>query len=174
MQRVMIIGQPGSGKSTLARKIGAAKALPVVHIDLIHWKAGWIERSGAEKDALIAVEHAKPKWVFEGGRSSTWPERLDRADTLIWIDLPLWLRMWRVLARTQRYRGISRPDLPEGCPEHYNWAFIKWIWDTRQRGRNQCKRLYEAAPATKDLFHLRNRGAVAAFVQELDHDPTAL
>ena len=48
MRRVMIVGQPGAGKSTLAREIGAITHLPVVHIDLIHWRAGWVERTGAE------------------------------------------------------------------------------------------------------------------------------
>ena len=87
MQRVMIIGQPGAGKSTLARKIGLITHLPVYHIDHMHYRSGWVERSGAEKDALCAEVQAKDRWVFEGGRSSTWQKRLARADTLIWLDV---------------------------------------------------------------------------------------
>lgn len=98
MQRVMIIGQPGSGKSTLARIMGEIVHLPVVHIDHIHWKAGWVERHGSERDALCTKVHAQETWIFEGGgRSSTWPERISRADTLIWLDFPLPIRMRRVM-----------------------------------------------------------------------------
>ena len=91
MRRIMIIGQPGSGKSTFARELGAITHLPVFHIDHIHWQSGWVERPGPEKDRLCADVHAQDKWIFEGGHSTTWPERLDRADTLIWLDLPLLL-----------------------------------------------------------------------------------
>jgi len=128
----MIIGQPGSGKSTLARKLGKLLDLPVFYIDQIHWKPGWVERAGPEKDRLCAAVHANDKWVFEGGRSSTWPERLDRADTLIWLDFPLYLRSWRVFMRTVRYYGESRPDLPADCPERFNLEFIQFIWRTRK------------------------------------------
>ena len=93
----MIIGQPGSGKSTLARRLGKILDLPVVHIDLIHWQSGWIERAKSEKDRLCSEVHTRDKWIFEGGHSNTWAERLGRADTLIFLDIPLAVRAWRVL-----------------------------------------------------------------------------
>jgi len=45
MQRVMIVGGPGSDKSTLAVMMGAITTLPVYHMDHIHWKPHWIERT---------------------------------------------------------------------------------------------------------------------------------
>lgn len=154
MQRVMIIGQPGSGKSTLARTLGDITHLPVFHIDHIHWKTGWVERQGPEKDALCREVHAKETWIFEGGRSPTWSERLSRADTLIWLDFPLPLRMWRVLLRTVRYWGRTRPDLPDGCPEQFSWEFIRWIWDTRTSSRQMMQQLYRSVPPEKPKYQL--------------------
>ena len=167
MQRVMIIGQPGSGKSTLARKMGEITHLPVVHIDLIHWKTGWVERTGAEKDALIAEVHARDQWIFEGGRSSTWDARLARADTLIWLDLPLPLRLWRVATRTLRHYGQSRPDLPEGCPEHFNLEFYQWIWNTRHSARQRSAALMASAGPSVACHHLQSRRAVARYLADL-------
>lgn len=167
MQRVMIIGQPGSGKSTLARTLGTITHLPVVHIDHIHWKPGWVERSNPEKDALCAEVHAREKWIFEGGRSSTWPERLARADAVIWLDFPLGQRLWRVLLRTAVHLGRSRPDLPDGCPEHFSWTFLRWIWDTRQTSRDAMRRLYESVPPDKSRYHLTSKRQIDLFLTGL-------
>jgi adenylate kinase family enzyme len=41
MQRIIIIGNAGSGKSTLARRLSACLALPVIHLDMLFWEAGW-------------------------------------------------------------------------------------------------------------------------------------
>ena len=170
MKRVMIIGQPGSGKSTLARQLGDLTHLPVVHIDHIHWKSGWVERSGEEKDALCAEVHARAHWIFEGGRSSTWDERLDRADTLIWLDVPLGLRAMRVFLRTIRYWGRSRPDLPVGCPEQFSLEFWKWIWDTRHTSRASMQRLFDGAdgaPGNKTKVRLCTSKAVSGYLSSL-------
>ena len=149
----MIIGQPGSGKSTLARAIGEITKLPVVHMDQIHWQPGWVERSRAEKDILCAQVHAKDKWIFEGGHSSTWPERLDRCDTLIWLDFPLAVRLYRVFGRTLQFRGRSRPILPEGCPEKLRFEFLKWIWNTRYSGRNKMHLMKKLNTRSKMCRH---------------------
>lgn len=148
VKRIMIVGQPGSGKSTLARELGSLLALPVVHIDQIHWQAGWIERSGPEKDRLCREVHARDSWIFEGGRSSTWSDRLKRADTLIWLDFPLTVRAWRVFLRTLRYHGRERPDLPVGCPERFDLEFTKWIWNTRNSGKKRWKKFSILRPST--------------------------
>jgi len=167
VKRIMIVGQAGSGKSTLARTLGSILDLPVVHVDLIHWKSGWVERTGPEKDLLCAQVHATDTWIFEGGRSPTWPERLDRADVLIWIDMPLTLRAWRVFRRTLRYRNQNRPDLPEGCPERFNWEFTRWIWTSRHEQQNKMQRLFDGAPDEKQKYRLSSRRAVSAFIDQL-------
>jgi len=167
MRRIMIIGQPGSGKSTLARKLGDRLNLPVFHIDRIHWQPGWIERPGPEKDRLCAEVHARERWIFEGGRSVTWPERLDRADTLIWLDFPLSVRAWRVFMRTVKYHGQSRPDSADNCPENFNWEFTSWIWNTRNTGRERMREFFNQAPAGKQTFQLTNKKQVDSFVESL-------
>jgi adenylate kinase family enzyme len=167
MRRVMIIGQPGSGKSTLARAVGETARLPVIHIDRIHGRPGWVERSRDEKTRLCEEAAARPAWVFEGGHSVTWPGRLARADTLIWLDLPVGLRLWRVLRRSLRHRGRTRPDLPEGCPERIDARFLAFIWRTRRTGRANCARLHAAAEGHAARHHLRSPREVAAFVSAL-------
>ena len=149
MKRVMIVGGPGSGKSVLARKLGARTGLPVIHIDRIHWQAGWVERSPQDKDRLCRDVHMQEEWIFEGGHSRTWAERIARADTYIWLDVPVHLRIFRVLRRSLVYYGRSRPDLPDGCPERLNRqtiGFLKFIWRTRNLARKKMEALYRDPP----------------------------
>lgn len=170
MQRVMIVGQPGSGKSTLARALGSRTGLPVFHMDHIHWQPGWVERPRAEKIRLARAVEAQECWIFEGGLSATYENRLARADTVIWLDLPVGLRLWRVMKRTLRHFGQSRPDLPEGCPEGVHretLPFWHYIWRTRTTGRRRIVALLAAALPEVTVIHLRRVSQVRAYLASL-------
>lgn len=170
MRRVMIVGGPGSGKSTLARAMGTRTGLPVYHMDLLHWRPGWVERDRAEKIAMALEITARDDWIFEGGMSATYPERVARADTLIWLDLPIGLRLWRVVRRWMIYRGQTRPDLPKDCPERLDPEFLRWIVTSRARTRQ--RHLAIKADALHLAFHhLRSPGQVRAFLAALPPVP---
>jgi adenylate kinase family enzyme len=163
MQRVMIIGQSGSGKSTLARQLGSALDLPVVHIDLIHWKSGWVERTQNEKTPLLVEAVAQDMWVFEGGNSTTYPQRMARADTLIWLDLPAPLRIARAILRSAKSYGKPRADLPAGCPERFDATFYRWIWNTRHTGRASLEKWHDTAPDHLEKHHFTSTSQINAF-----------
>jgi adenylate kinase family enzyme len=167
VKRVMIVGQPGSGKSWLAAEMGRITGLPVHHIDHIHWKSGWVERTTEEKTRLTREVHAQDAWIFEGGHSRTWGERLDRADTLIWLDFPLAVRYWRVIGRTIRHYGQTRPDLPEDCPERFSPEFLRWIWDTRRSGRVKMKEIFDTPPSHLTCLRFTRRWQVNEYVDKL-------
>ncbi|MEE1886729.1 AAA family ATPase [Pseudomonas carassii] len=173
MQRVMIIGQPGSGKSTLARKLGERTGLPVVHIDTIHWQPGWVERSRDEKTRLCHEVEARERWIFEGGHSTTWNNRLARADMLIWIDRSAPLRIWRVLLRTALNRGRSRPDLPDDCPELLANLpeFFRFMWRTKTSSREAMKRFVATAPSGCRVVYLRSNRDAEVFLASLGAQP---
>lgn len=168
MNRVMIVGQPGAGKSTLARALSRRTGLPVVHIDCIHWQPGWVERDRDEKIALMRTEESRERWIIEGGLSATWDTRLARADTLIVLDLPVWLRLWRVLRRRFEYAGgQTRPDLPPDCPERLDPVFLRWIWDTRHSNRRRARALIDEA-GDRHVVLLESPRAVRRFLRDLD------
>lgn len=167
MKRVMIVGQPGSGKSTLAAALGEITGLPVVHIDKIHWQFGWVERRKAEKTRLCLEADEREHWIFEGGHSATWPSRLNRADILIWLDLPVGMRLWRVLWRAVTGLGRTRPDMADGCPERLRSLpdFLGYIWQTRNSARTKIARLIATAPAGCAVVHLRSDADSAVYLR---------
>jgi adenylate kinase family enzyme len=170
MQRVMIVGGPGSGKSTLARALGARTGLPVFHMDRIHWMPGWVARPLAEKIPLAHAVEAQERWIFEGGLSSTYGNRVARADTLIWLDLPVGLRFWRVLRRTVTGFSQQRPDLPESCPETFNretLLFWRYIWRTRATARRPLLAIAAAPPPGLALIQLRTPAEVRDFLRQV-------
>lgn len=167
MRRVMIIGGPGSGKSTLARRIGARLGLPVTHLDQIYWKPGWVFCEHDEvRDRLLAL-YAEDNWVIDGNYSITWPERLARADTLIFLDLPTWMRAPRVIRRTITGFGRDRPDLTPGCPERLDWVFYKFVFAYGLRRRKRALAQLDAAPGHVSCHHLTRPRDADRFVAAL-------
>ncbi len=147
--------------------MGVLTGLPVVHIDHIHWQAGWVELSPAEKTRLCHEVEARDAWMFEGGHSKTWETRWARADMVIWLDRPVGLRFWRILRRSLRWHGQARPDLPEGCPERFGretLPFWHYVWATRTKGRDNILRLLTTASPEKSVMHLQTDSQIAAFL----------
>ncbi|MEL6616064.1 MAG: AAA family ATPase, partial [Bacteroidota bacterium] len=105
--------------------------------------------------------------IFDGNFSATYAERMARADTFVWLDVPLWRRLWRVLRRTVVYRGRTRPDLPEGCPERLGWqtlSFVHFILVSNRRSRAKLKALYDSAPTHVRALRLRTSDEIEAFL----------
>ena len=165
----MIVGPSGAGKSTLARRLGEILGLPVVHLDKLYWQPGWVEPPEEEfrVRALSAVQGET--WVIDGNYfdRGAGKERLAACDTIIFLDFPRRVCMWQVFGRIVRTYGRVRPDLGEGCPEQFDWEFVKWVWGIPKR-RPALVRLVDAHRATKRVIELRSRRQVARFVRAVE------
>ena len=164
MQRVVIIGCGGAGKSTLARQLGEKLNLPVVHLDKLWWKPGWVESSREEFDAKLAEELAKPQWIMDGNFNRTINQRIARCDTLIYLDFNRVTCLMGVLKRVLTTYGTVRPDMPEGCPERFDWEFLKWVWNFNRNNREKTYGQLVKLPADKVII-LKNRREVRKFLQ---------
>lgn len=165
MKRISIMGCSGGGKSTLARKLADRLALPVVHIDQLYWLPGWVERDTGEVRALVAEAAAGEAWVMEGNNSRTFDLRLPRTDTLIWIDQPRWLCLYRAIRRAALGFGRSRPDMAEGCPERFDLEFWSYIWNfDRVTGPRMAVMIAAVAPDLR-IIRLSGDREIAAFLE---------
>ena len=109
------------------------------------WRPGWVEAPREEFRDAVARVAAMPNWIMDGNYTFTFDLRLPLADTVIWLDLPRHICMWRVITRTARGYGRTRAGLAEDCPERFDWEFLNYVWklpycspseDPRRRLRN--------------------------------------
>jgi adenylate kinase family enzyme len=152
----MVIGTGGAGKSTLARRLGEATGLPVIHLDREHWQPGWVEPPRDEWGAKVTELAARDRWVMDGNYGGTMAARMQRADTVVFLDFPRLLCIYRALKRTVVYRNRQRPDMTPGCKEKVDFTFLKWIWNyNRTRRPGILKMLEEAERDGKTVVILR-------------------
>ncbi len=163
----MIVGGSGAGKSTLAQDLAVVSKLPSYHVDQLLWRPGFILRRHQETVRLAREIHSKERWIFEGGLTSTYAERAARADVLIWLDLPVGLRMWRVLLRAFRYHNKVRPYMSTGCREKFGphtIDVVRFVWKSRKTNREQILKMLESASPELEIVHLRSARQVKRFV----------
>lgn len=101
-RRVLVAGVSGAGKTTLAARIGERLDLPHTEIDALHHGPGWVPRPSfvADVEALASQD----AWVTEWQYSTVRRFLVERADTLVWLDLPHRVTFARLVRRTVRRR----------------------------------------------------------------------
>ncbi|MBN8237371.1 topology modulation protein [Halobacillus kuroshimensis] len=171
MKRVMILGvSSGVGKSTLAREMGKRLDLPVYHLDALHWEPGWKE---ADPDVFAARQKAVTagdEWIIEGNYRPTYNIRAARADTIVYVELPLRVCLYRVLRRWWQFRGRSRPDLGAGCEERLDYGFLSFVVTTyRRRKKEMQERLlkFQLENPSREVIQLKNKREIHAFLDDV-------
>jgi len=167
MKRIIVIGCCGSGKSTLSRKLSPLLGLPVVHLDQLFWREGWVSVGREEFRTLLDKELEKERWIIDGNFSNTLDVRLERCDTVIYIDLPAVVCLFRVLKRVFGSYGTVRPDMSEGCPERLDIPFLFYTLSFNRKNR---KKLYEAIGRRKDkeIIILKSQKQIDAFLKDME------
>jgi hypothetical protein len=132
VQRVVILGRGGAGKSTVGRRLSELVGLPVIELDKHFWQPGLVPLS---REKWVEVQRklaSQSRWIMDGdlGPYDALPVRLSMADTVLLLDFPLWLCLWRALRRGKEnwdfwwwlitWRWLERPKLRDMFAEHPN------------------------------------------------------
>jgi adenylate kinase family enzyme len=108
VRRIAVIGNGGGGKSTLCRALGTRLGLPVYEVDTVQWRPGW-ERAPLDETARILDGwSADDAWIIDGfGPMPVIERRMDRADTIVYVDFPFARHLWWSAKRqvASRLRG---------------------------------------------------------------------
>ena len=167
MKRILIIGSSGAGKSTLARRLSEATGIKVIHLDKVYWQAGWVEPPKDEWRKTVEDHLKKESWIMDGNYSGTLALRLERCDTVIFLDLPPTICTWRVIKRVFLYRQRIRPDMAEGCAEKFDWEFVKWTWSYPKRSKPRVEELLKQFESEKTIIRLKSKKEVALFILKI-------
>ena len=126
VRRISVAGTSGSGKSTTGRALAARLGVPYVELDALHHGPNWQEAPpDVLRDRVAAAMAAAPDgWVIDGNyRGKLGDLVLERADTLVWLDLPLRVSLVRLWQRTWG-RILRREELWNGNRESVRGAFL--------------------------------------------------
>jgi adenylate kinase family enzyme len=149
-KRVLVAGTSGSGKSTLARQIATALQIPYVELDALHHGPGWVPRPDfvADVHAFAATDSWVTEWQYTAVRTLL----AERAEVIVWLDLPTAVVMQRVVVRTLRRRlrrevlwnGNTEPPLRAVFtdPDH----IVRWAWKTRHATAERVAAVLEERP----------------------------
>lgn len=129
MKRILVLGSSGAGKSTFARELGERLGIETIHLDSHYWQPNWTGTPPEEWEQKVKELAQRPSWVMDGNYRSSLPQRLQTADTVIFLDRGRVRCLLRCVGRLLRYRGRNRPELPPGCNEKIDWEFFQWIWN---------------------------------------------
>lgn len=164
MDKIIVIGCGGAGKSTFSRKLSNKLDIPVYHLDKLFWNKGWIETLQKEFNKKIKEVISKDKWIIDGNYIKTIDIRAKDADTIIFINMPTYICLYRIFKRRFMYRGKSRPDMADGCPEGIDIEFFKWVLSYNKKIRPEILKklsLYKE----KNIVVLNGRKEVKKFLE---------
>jgi adenylate kinase family enzyme len=182
IKRIAIIGNAGSGKSVLAAKLHHILKLPVYHLDKYFWKPNWTHLNLDEYKIIHDQLCDQPKWIIDGMNLRVADYRLQKADMIIFLDLPRYMCFWNIFKRVFKYYGKEAPSSAPGCPEGINlkfFKFLKWVWDFKARYPEKIRTLLDAQlrnaqKNTKEIYILRSQQEINQFLEELQESEQLL
>ena len=127
-------------------------------------------RHNAELLALVEEAVLADGWVFDGNYSRSFTIRGERADTLIWLDMPRTLCLARVVRRISAGYGRVRPDMAKGCPERLDLGFLRYVWTFPRHSTPELTRFYDRFPRAK--YRLTSPAEVAGFLDRAGMAPS--
>ena len=133
MKKVLVIGCSGVGKTTLAARVSQKTGLPFTATDPFYWRAHW--QLASTESVVHSVDEAtrRPAWVldgnFDGQRELVWR----RADTIVWLDYPLWRVLPQVVTRNLGLWLSQKPT----------WSGNRMTWKRAWSGVRHALRSHE-------------------------------
>ncbi|QXE02262.1 DNA topology modulation protein [Terribacillus sp. DMT04] len=167
MNRIAIVGSSGSGKSVLARRLGEMLQVEVWHLDALLWKPDWVLTPREEQKQIQQELVSRDSWIIDGDYNSTLDIRLEAADTIIFLDMPRMICLYRVLKRRLMYHNRSRPDMQKGCKEKLDLALFRRVWQYRTSKRPVVLEKLELLAKDKRVILLNNSKEVKKYVDEM-------
>ena len=156
MQRIIVVGCPGAGKTRFSMELHKITGLPLIHLDQVFWKAGWVESELQAFRKEVEKLTMQEQWIIDGNYGSTMDIRLKRADTVVVLDRSRWVCLFRAFKRSLLGLGSVRADMAPGCPEHFNWEFFEFVYQFPEKHRPRLLNHLKKVTDEQRLFWVKN------------------
>lgn len=178
MRRVSVVGGSSTGKTTVSRELARRLGVPHIELDALHHGPNWEEAPADVLRARVeeALAAAPDGWVVDGNYDRKLGTLVqERADTVVFLDLPYGLTLRRVLRRTAR-RILRREELWNRNRESLRTAFSRdsivwWVVKTHRSHRARWPERFSAFRHL-DLVRLRSPREVSEFLQSIQATET--
>jgi adenylate kinase family enzyme len=171
VKRVAVIASAsGNGKTTFGSELAERLAVPFVELDALHHGPNWTEATPDELRARVEPLVETDAWVVDGAyRNKLGDLVLERAELVVWLDLPVHVWLPRLVKRTVR-RLVRREELWNGNRETLRdqltpstSVVYHALHDYRSR-----RRVYEAELTCFALARLRTTAEVEWFLDSAE------
>jgi adenylate kinase family enzyme len=174
VRRIAVVGTSGSGKTTFATALSRRLGISRIELDALNWGPGWTPVDVETFRARVREAVAAEAWVSDGNYAAVRPLVLERADTVVWLDLPLRTCLSRVIRRTAR-RARTGEDL-WGTGNRESWrkqfgrdSLIWWILTGhRRRRREYAARFADPAFASLQVHRFRSSSEAEAWLATVE------
>ena len=162
MKKIIVIGCPGSGKSTFSKALRKITGIPLYHLDMLFWNE---DKTTVEKSVFLdrlAKVLQGDEWIIDGNYLSTMEMRMEKCDTVIFLDFPLDTCLKGIAER----RGKPRSDMPWTESEESDREFIEFVKNYNLQMRPQVIELVNKY-SYKNILIFNNRNDVNSFLCQL-------
>lgn len=165
--KLIIIGNGGTGKSTLGDMLGKKLNIPVYHTDQMVYKAKWERVPENEFKANLAEIFKTGNCIIEGwGYNSTLKQRLDEADTIIYLAYPVWLSYVFAIKRYFQYYFKQNPyDPPGAFRRHVLKRTLEAMWLVHKTYEPELRQMLPEYQDKKKVFIFKNRKELRKFLK---------
>ena len=162
MKKIIVIGCPGSGKSTFSKSLHKITKIPLYHLDMLFWNE---DKTTVEKSVFLdrlskIIENSE--WIIDGNYGSTMELRMQKCDTVIFLDYPLDVCLDGIKER----KGKPRSDMPWIESDEDDAEFIEFIKNYNSQSRLKVTELLKRY-SHKDIYIFSNRIQAEEFLNKI-------
>jgi adenylate kinase family enzyme len=172
MKKVAVFGNTGGGKSTLSKRLSQITGLPLYILDKIQYQSGGAKVADEDYQRIHQQILVNERWIIEGFGSieTLWP-RLNEADSLVFVDLPLYVHFWWVTKRL--ITGYLKP--PAGWPEKSpilksSLNSYRVLWLCNKYLTPKYREYIKQAQSTKSVYHIRSIKQISEFFELIENE----
>ena len=116
--RIVVYGSTSAGKTTVTKELGRILDSDVIILDDVFWGPNWeMPTTESFQKRVKEIISGKEKWVVDGNYSKVRPLILPKATFAVFLDLPLYLILWRVFSRTISRNTVVKIHEPTPLPK---------------------------------------------------------